>query len=514
MPRDVAILIDMPAYLFVLEAHPTKAAVPEEDIAGAMVHVWVVWPSLDEAERHAREFVLDSGWIIDTVAHRLQPTDVQIARLHDSELGNYKRALRDGISADFIAWPKPASVTKSSSVIWPVSAEKKKRYEAEFWRFESVRRQRFSVKYCLHPSAGLNDCAGPIVKAHSVQRSGSLSRITKQGHIYRISIDAQTLRRTAGMPAAELVGLNDASTFSGLCARHDNMSFAPVEKHQFQGDREQCFLLAYRAVLRETYVRRSAVDTGPALTAFVDTKPEVTRIAKKRLTSVFFEGLERGLHALEEHKNLLDQMLTLRDFEDIRFALIQFREVPDLMMSSVWYPTSDFDGNLLTNMNRLGQYGATPEALTFSLLGTDTGGVGVFVWHKNSDAACNQIVASLVRGECGRFTDALVRLAFQTSENIYLRPEWWEGLATGDRAALISRMATGLNPIEPFKSTDLVDDGLRVASWRPTTVTLRVTSGDGILETTEFYGGTAKKIRDSQEKRCQCVGEKGTSFIV
>lgn len=489
LSRDVAILIDMPAYLFIFEAHPTTAAIPEEDIAGAMVHVWVVWDSLGEAERYAREFILDYGWIIDVVAHRFQPTDLQVAHLDDSELRNYKMALRDGISADFIAWPKPGSARKSYSAVMPVNTQRKKLHEADYRRFESARRLRFSVKYCLHPSAGLNDCVGPIVKAHSVQRSGSLSRIAKDGHIYRISNDARTLKRTAGMPAAELVGLNDASTFSGLCARHDNMSFAPVEKHQFHGDREQCFLLAYRAVLRETYVRRSAVDTGPALTAFVDTKPEVTRIAKKRLISAYFEGLERGLHTLEEHKNLLDQMLTLRDFEDIRFALIQFREVPDLMMSSVWYPTSDFDGNLLTNMNRLGQYGATPDALTFSLLGTDTGGVGVFVWHKNSDAACNQIVASLVRGECGRFTDALVRLAFQTSENIYLRPEWWEGLATGDRAALISRMATGLNPIEPFKSTDLVDDGLRVASWRPTSVTLRVTSGNGIRETTKFYGG-------------------------
>jgi hypothetical protein len=289
------------------------------------------------------------------------------------------------------------------------------------------------------------------------------------------------------MPVAELVGLNDASTFSGLCARHDNMSFAPVEKHQFRGNSEQCFLLAYRAVLRETYIRRSAIEMGPAFMAFVDTKPEVTRIAKKRLVSLYLEGLKRGLQGLEEHKNVLDKMLMLRDFKDIRFALIRFRQVPDLMMSSVWYPTSDFDGNILPNMNRLGQYGAIPDALTFSLLGTDTGGAGVFVWHRNSDAACNQIVASLVGCEHGRFTDALIRLAFQTSENIYLSPEWWDRLATDDSAALISRMATGLNPLEPFKSTDLIDDGLHVASWEPTSVTLRVSSRGGILETTESY---------------------------
>lgn len=128
----------MPAYLFVFEAQPTRAAVPTEDIAGAMVHVWVVWKSLDEAERHAREFVRDCDWVIDAVTHRLQPTDAQIARLEDSELGNYNRALRAGISADFIAWPKRASRTMSSPVVRPVSADWKKRREAEYWSFESA----------------------------------------------------------------------------------------------------------------------------------------------------------------------------------------------------------------------------------------------------------------------------------------------------------------------------------------------------------------------------------------
>ena len=30
LSRDVAILIDMPAYLFIFEVHPTTAAIPEE----------------------------------------------------------------------------------------------------------------------------------------------------------------------------------------------------------------------------------------------------------------------------------------------------------------------------------------------------------------------------------------------------------------------------------------------------------------------------------------------------
>lgn len=490
----------MRAYLIVFEAHPTRAAVPTKDLAGAIVHLWVMAKSVKEAERRGRGYVSDHHWVIDAVAHRLQPSRAQVARLGDEELQNYTSALRYGISAHFIAWLRegavagtPASRSALFPVIREVSAERARRSEEAFWEWESERRRRFSVKCCLHPNAGPQGCAGPIVKAHSVQRNGSLSRIANHGHIYRITAEGKTLRRTAGMPAAKLVGLKHASTFTGLCARHDDMTFAPVEKRPFRGDREQCFLLAYRAALRETYVKRAALETRPAVTPLINAKPRANRPALRRLAHAFFEGTKRGLRALEKHKNLLDRMLVLRDFEDIRFVLIEFRKVPDVMVSAIWCPTSDFDGYLLPNVALLGHRSAIPDALTFSVIGTPTGGVAAFVWHKRSDAACNRFVASLVVQERRTLSDAIVRLAFQMSENIYLRPDWWEGLAEAERAALSSRMAGGLDPLVPFRGTDLVDDGLRLASWEASFVTLRVTSEGGVLETKEWIAGRANR---------------------
>lgn len=104
-------------------------------------------------------------------------------------------------------------------------------------------RKAFSKKYCLHPQANSSTCRGKIVQAHSIQRNGGLSLIARNGHVYRFFGDYSTFVRTSGKIEAELIGLNTASTFTGFCDHHDDVTFAPLEKRPFQPTLEQIFLL-------------------------------------------------------------------------------------------------------------------------------------------------------------------------------------------------------------------------------------------------------------------------------
>jgi len=54
----------------------------------------------------------------------------------------------------------------------------------------------------------------------------------------------------------ELVGINNASTFTGFCSEHDNTIFSKVEKETFLGSQEQCFPVAYRALARELCTKK------------------------------------------------------------------------------------------------------------------------------------------------------------------------------------------------------------------------------------------------------------------
>lgn len=93
-------------YFFKIKITPTSAAPVGPDIGGAYAHVWVQAASLSEGETIARSYIMDYGWLVESVEHALNPSEDQIENLDISEKVNCEKARYGGISAEFIAWPK------------------------------------------------------------------------------------------------------------------------------------------------------------------------------------------------------------------------------------------------------------------------------------------------------------------------------------------------------------------------------------------------------------------------
>jgi hypothetical protein len=95
-------------------------------------------------------------------------------------------------------------------------------------------------------------CSRPAIRAHSVQNSGALDLLSERGHVIApvLRIDGRT------GPSVELkkVGRNQATTFAGLCGKHDTDIFEPIEKNALDLENpEHRFLLAYRATHYELH---------------------------------------------------------------------------------------------------------------------------------------------------------------------------------------------------------------------------------------------------------------------
>lgn len=118
--------------------------------------------------------------------------------------------------------------------------------------------KNYSKKYCLHPGASENECNGYIVKAHTIQRSGGLSKIAENGHVLAFRPNMKTLIETGGKILPKPLGIRKASTFTGFCEYHDSSTFERIEKHPFKTEKEQCFLLSYRALCRELFTKKAA----------------------------------------------------------------------------------------------------------------------------------------------------------------------------------------------------------------------------------------------------------------
>ncbi len=113
---------------------------------------------------------------------------------------------------------------------------------------------------CLHPEAP-KECSEKVIRAHTIQRGSSLKRIAEDGHVFGFAYDLKALDLNKGNIGIKRVGINQASTFSGFCGHHDNLTFAPVENEPFTATDEQCFLLGYRAMCRELYQKQTALES-------------------------------------------------------------------------------------------------------------------------------------------------------------------------------------------------------------------------------------------------------------
>jgi len=100
-------------------------------------------------------------------------------------------------------------------------------------------------------------CPQEAIRAHSVQNARCLDLLARDGHVVapRLHLDAKS------GPSVDLayVGRNRATTFSGVCQKHDSNIFAPIETTPLDLDNpEHRFLLAYRATFYEIHASCAA----------------------------------------------------------------------------------------------------------------------------------------------------------------------------------------------------------------------------------------------------------------
>lgn len=99
-------------------------------------------------------------------------------------------------------------------------------------------------------AAGGN-CSHAAIRAHSVQNARYIDLLEQRGHVVEFTIDF-----SGSQPEGRFreKGRNRATTFAGLCGRHDSDIFRPIDTNTLDlADPEHLFLLAYRAVLREMH---------------------------------------------------------------------------------------------------------------------------------------------------------------------------------------------------------------------------------------------------------------------
>lgn len=320
----------------------------------------------------------------------------------------------------------------------------------------------FNKKYCLHPDANNNLCEGNIVKAHTIQRNGGLSRIARSGHVYGLNTNAEAVRKNHGLPPIELVGTVKASTFTGFCKFHDNQIFEPIEKHDFIPCAEHAFLLSYRSLCRELFLKRVH---NNSLDFFKNSKKDIYALHQDTIDKIIEWqklGVTTSLKSLNYHKTLYDKILKDSNFSEVKYCILLLKESPEFLSSGAIYPDFDFQGN---QVQTLSIEGRVTDIISCSIIATVSGGAVVFGWlNKPSDSA-DKLMKSLSSLPENRKVDAIARYTFGTCENTYLSPLWWEGLSSEKRDYILRKIQENIHPVNPGSINYLVDDNVNIVDW-------------------------------------------------
>ena len=127
------------------------------------------------------------------------------------------------------------------------------------WEAAKAMRENFSRRLCSAPKSLHGVCANKVVKAHTVPKSSSLKAIASDGHVLGLKMGLESLQKHGGKLHPEPIGINNASTFTGFCQKHDDQLFSCLEKDTFNKSEEQCFKLAFRSFSREYYTKSAMV---------------------------------------------------------------------------------------------------------------------------------------------------------------------------------------------------------------------------------------------------------------
>lgn len=295
------------------------------------------------------------------------------------------------------------------------------------------RKQAFTRKYCLHPTAP-NGCSPTSGAAHTVQRALIVRHLAEKQHVIRFEYD--TNPRLSGMLVKpEKVGVNKATTFYGFCQRHDNDLFRPLETEEFTFGEEQIALLGFRAFSKDVYGKEAELDFNEMVIDHLRKQAD-KRVSMVELRNLYLKNARRSLR---EAWSKFGQMVTSCSTQSLRYWSVLFDSVPIYFACSTHLPEWDFDGNAIQSALSLNR----SQGLAFSSLAAGGQSAAVFCWHESDDTACLPFIRSLARVEHSRLANRIISMAFEIGENVIFRETWWRKLSRRDKDLIMRRVPSG-----------------------------------------------------------------------
>lgn len=180
-------------------------------------------------------------------------------------------------------------------------------------------------------------------------------------------------------------------------------------------------------------------------------------LVQQPLRNILF-GIRMGLDDIERTKAAFDRKLMTGDRSDFHFLAVRFDSLLPLVACTAFHVEQDFEGN---EWQRLGHGDEPFDLITLTITAFQGKAVAVLGWIGETDGPAARFAASFQRVPDLEKADALLRLAFVQTDNLFLRPSWWTALSEDEKKAFVQMIMAG-TPTRPRSDGALLDDGRRL----------------------------------------------------
>lgn len=302
------------------------------------------------------------------------------------------------------------------------------------WEAAKAMRDKFSQRVCSAPDFMHHECASKIVKAHTVPKSMSLKAIAVDGHVLGLKMGLENFHKNDGKLQPESIGINNASTFSGFCQKHDDYLFSCLEKYDFCRSDQQCFMLAYRSFSREYYTKAALVDMHEVNASLDRGRAIETQVSIQEQAFIMDIGASLGHRDNLFHKEKFDKCIELNDYKDIQAVIFEYKEPFPIQSSGSVNPDFDFYNRKIQDLS---DFESIPDILSVTSFYDGRKSYIVFSWLDYCEKSCKRLANSLLSKPESELSAFLAQYIFSNFENFFLSPEWWDRLSAKDKEIIV-----------------------------------------------------------------------------
>jgi hypothetical protein len=442
-------------YYMTFSVIPTIQNQEYNNVNSVTVSCWIKSTDSNSYYITASFYIEKFDWEIEKNIQK--PIIVYEENFYGKDLGleNFHKAEKEKMAFVYVAVAKDAKTETIKTL--------KSSYKFNMSKFILEKEKLYNQGRCLHYQAD-NRC-NEIIKAHSVQKKGLLSKISRNNKVYCLSQNMGDFKKNEGEVVFKEEYITKFSIFRGFCKKHDNKLFEPIDNSFFSTENMLHILLySYRSLSREFFNKENSLNLYKKM--LEDAKENLG--LNKYFTSYLY-GTAIGYKSLEFHKNIYDNLLRNELYDEMRYVSFNSSNKLNVVFSNVLYPEYDFKGNLLQNLSDTSK---PLDLISFYSAPTETGWSFIFSWHKSSNYSCYYFIQSLqtMIKEGASLSDLLFQFAIFNGENIAFCPDYWESLSNESQSKITKGITNMINPTRVIRENYLKNSLQNIIDWNFETV--------------------------------------------